>query len=185
MARMVALALLLFCPSLATAGQTAGASERAHKAAQRQVIVFQAAVSSRTTYSGLHVEVVRLGEDTDVELTDDGSQPGDLAWDGVYTGQMVGDYSRYVNARLVGTKDDGTQDVLFAGMVRTDDRRLDTVGWQVMMTPRGWEALRVPVSYPGKALIVVSGLPLLVAYGWGALLLFYVFLLTKLRGTQP
>lgn len=185
MACMVALALLLACPSLATARPAAEPSGRALNAAQRQVIVFQAAVSSRTTYSGLHVELVRLGDDTDVELTDDGSQPGDLAWDGVYTGQVVGDYSRYVNARLVGTKDDGTQDVLFAGMVRTDDQRLDIIGWQVMMTPRGWEALRVPVSYPGKALIVVSGLPILIAYGWGALLLLYVFLLAKLRSTQP
>lgn len=59
----------------------------------------------------LYAEGQWLGEARTVALLDDGSQPGDIAGDGVYLGQMTGDTLRFLPLRILQRADGGTTEL--------------------------------------------------------------------------
>jgi len=144
-----------------------------------QTLDLRIAVSSAITYSALSVELSRLGEQVTLELVDDGSLPDDVAWDGIYVGRLVGPWSRYAEARVIGRAPSGEEELLFSGLVRTEDRRRVMLGWWVKHLPQGNRAIRTAVAYPDGAAGAVNSAPMLVAFGWGVFLLCYVGWLTQ------
>ncbi len=139
-----------------------------------QVLDLRVAVSSALTYSAVNLELNKLGEVVKIPLVDDGSLPDDVAWDGVYAGRHEGPWSRYVEARIVAETPSGEEELLFSGLVRTEDRYRVMLGWWVKQLPQGNRAIRTAVAYPDGAAGAVNGTPIVVAFGWGVFLLCYV-----------
>lgn len=172
-------------------GTTAPVS--AEVAGSSQAIRIQVAIPNGLSYHRIRVELTRLGQQKVIELLDDGTLTGDRAWDGVFMGEDIGPYARYVNVRLVGVRPDGEEDVLFAGPVRTSDRREVLLAWRIerwrneesdAANPK-WTALRVAPAWTGTDAAEVGLLPVVVAFGWGIFLLVYISRLVALRRSRP
>ncbi len=138
-----------------------------------QIIDLRVAVSSALTYRALSMELDALGERHRVALVDDGSLADDVAWDGIYVGRIEGPWRRYAEARLIGTTPEGEEELLFSGLVRTEDRRRVMLGWWVRQLPQGNRAIRTAVAYPDGAAGAVASAPLVAAFGWGLFTLCY------------
>ncbi len=149
------------------------ASEPEHR------LVFEVAGPSRGVFSGFVIELDRLGVQRSLRLADDGVHPLDRPADGVFVASDDDAWSRYVGVHLVGIDLEGEEELLYAGTVRTDDTRTTTVGWEVFAMAEGPQARLVPVARPGGAAVMSEGLPLIVAFGWGLLVLVFVGLLSR------
>ena len=154
---------------------TEGTPEHPH------TLVFNATVPPEIIYSTLKIELQRLGESREIELIDDGSSPGDVAYDGVYVGRDLGERARYAQVTLVATDTSDNTDTLYAGLIRTDNKHITTVAFQVGTSPEGNTAYLVANAYPGSPARLAAGLPLITAFGWTALLLIYVGILATRR----
>jgi len=139
-----------------------------------QILDFRVAVTAEVVYAQLLLELDRLGEARVIPLADDGGHPDDVPWDGVFVGRDEGHWARYVEVRLVGVTPGGQEDLLFSGLVRTEEERRVMLGWRVKQMPAGNRALRTAAAYPDGAAGAVAGLPLVVAFGWGLFILCYV-----------
>lgn len=139
----------------------------------RQQLRLEVAVPGALALSSLQAEVDRLGLRSVVALADDGSTPWDIPGDGVYVGELAGDYARTVSLVLVARQGDSDH-VVFAGVLRTEDASLATLGFRLLATPDGPTAVRVPMPYPGSGSETYESLQLVSAFGWGLLMLAYV-----------
>ena len=107
-------------------------------------------VASAWSPRGLHLyaETTWLGEDRTVELTNDGTAPGDRAGDNVWTATWEGEPVRMLPIRILAEADGFERREIGAGMevVSVDDDRL---GWVVedSATPR---ARRSALAWPGR-----------------------------------
>jgi hypothetical protein len=146
-----------------------------------QHIQFRVTAPSTAGFDTFLLELTRLGEDQLIRLSDDGSNPEDLAFDGVYSGAHTGQYARYVTVRLFGHTPDLEPTLLYSGVERTDDVHGVILGWRVIRRDREFTAVRAPAAYPGNITEVHLGLPLLVAFGWGGIALAYVGFLFQRR----
>jgi len=158
-------------PTVLQAEDTPSALEQPH------TLVFNATIPPEIIYTKVLVELQRLGESREIALRDDGSSPGDVAYDGVYAGRDLGEQSRYVQVKLIATDPSDNTETLYAGLVRTDNRHITAISFQVGTSPQGNTAYLVASSYPGSAAKLTAGLPLLTAFGWTALLLIYIGIL--------
>jgi hypothetical protein len=149
-----------------------------------QVLLFNVAIPIDVVYSGIRIELQRLGETRAIVLEDKGSMPEDLPYDGVYVGRDVDAFSRYVQVTLIGDELDGTEAILYAGIIPTENRRLNTIAFHIHASTDRVFAYRVAAAHPGTAPQLAKGLPLLAAFGWTALLILYVGVLT-LRRREP
>ena len=118
-------------PSPMSAVPGAGVAETPTGATAGQVLRFAVAVPSGPPWSGLRVEVDRLGRSTVLGLVDDGSTPGDIPLDGVYVGSQSGLYARYVTLRLYGRSAAGTESLLWEGTVATPDQWQETIAFRL------------------------------------------------------
>ena len=159
------------------------------EAVAKQTLRFEVAVPSDALFSGFSVAVTRLGERTELALTDappTQTQGHDwIPYDGVFIGEDSAEWSRYVVVELSGRPVDGDEEVLYVGIVRTEDTRHNVLGWQVLHAGEGFTARRVANAYPGNAPQIVGGLGFLMAYGWGVFALVYVIWLTGQAGRAP
>ncbi len=146
-------------------------------------LVFEVAVPPHSVYTSFVIELDRLGDHRQLTLTDDGSHNLDRPYDGTYVASDEDAWSRYVEVTLVGIPLEGGEEVLFSGLVRTEDVRSSTIGWQVVQLAEEdpFTARRVAVARPGGAASMAEGLPMLVAFGWGLLLLVFVGTLSRGR----
>ncbi len=146
-----------------------------------QRILFRVTAPSTAGFDNYFLELTRLGEDQLIRLSDDGSNPEDLAFDGVFSGAHTGHYARYVTARLFGHAPDQEPTLLYSGVERTDDVHEVILGWRLIRRDQDFTAVRAPAAYPGNITEVHLGLPLLVAFGWGGFVLAYVGFLFQRR----
>jgi hypothetical protein len=145
------------------------------------VLVFNASVPPEMVYTEIRVELQRLDETREITLLDDGTSPEDAPYDGVFSGRDVGEKTRYVQVTLISKDTKDQEETLYAGLVRTENRRLTTVSFQVGKHPWGRTAYLVASAYPGSSSRIAEGLPLIAAFGWTALLIVYVGMLVKRR----
>ena len=146
------------------------------QAADVQTLLVQVEVPGALAGTTVHAKLDRLGQAHTLPLTDDGSTPGDIAGDGVHVGQIQGEYARALGLTLITTQNSVAQAV-FAGVLRTDDAHLATLGFRLVATPEGTVTVRVPVPFPGGSEAVSGLLPLITAFGWGTLVMIYVTML--------
>ena|GEM_PF-1932232 len=146
-----------------------------------QALHFRVTAPSSAGFDDFLLELTRLGVQDIVRLSDDGSNPEDIAFDGVYSGASTGHYARYVTVRLFGNAPDAEPTLLYSGVERTDDVHQVLVGWRVIRRDRDHVAVRAPAAYPGNITEVHLGLPLLVAFGWGGIVMAYVGFLFQRR----
>ncbi len=154
-----------------------------------QRVVVQVEVPGNIEVDGLRAELDRLGEQDVVELSDDGRLEADIPRDGVWLGELSGDYARAANVVLVaGSGED--ERAVFGGVLRTDDARLVTLGFRLALAPQGLVAVRTPLAAPGSGGETHEVLQLVAAFGWGLLVLAWVALLVlgggrrRRRGAQ-
>lgn len=170
-------------PAAAEAPPTA-ASTRHIGGSGEQRVLFRVTAPSEAGYDTFLLELTRLGEDALIRLSDDGSNPEDLPFDGVYSGAHTGHYARTITVRLFGKSPEGEADLLYSGVERADDVHEVIVGWRVIRRDQDYLAVRAPAAYPGNITEVHLGLPLLVAFGWGGIVLAYVGFLFQRRREQ-
>lgn len=150
-----------------------------------QTVCLHVATSRDATFESLWAELDRLGEIVRVDLRDDGGSLGEVAWDGVYTGCHSGAWARYAGVRIIGTPLGEEARVLFVGLEQTPDASYAVLAWRVGRLPDGtFEASRASTTWPGNRLELAESLPLLAAFGWGLLLLAYVFFLARQRAAD-
>ena len=146
-----------------------------------QRLMFRVTAPTSAGFDGFLLELTRLGEDVTIRLSDDGSNPEDIAFDGVFSGGHTGHYARTVTVRLLGSVPNGEPTLLYSGIERSDDVHEVIVGWRVIRRDQDFTAVRAPAAYPGNITEVHLGLPLLVAFGWGGIVLVYVGFLFQRR----
>ena len=146
-----------------------------------QRILFRLTSPSDAGYDKFLLDLTRLGQDRTIRLSDDGSNPEDIAYDGVFSGGHTGPYARTVTVRLFGQTSDEEPTLLYSGVERTDDEHEVILGWRVIRRDQDHMAVRAPAAYPGNITEVHLGLPLLVAFGWGGIVLVYVGFLFQRR----
>ena len=144
------------------------------RAAQR--VVVQVEVPGNVEVEALRAELDRLGQQDVVELSDDGRLEPDIPGDGVWLGELAGDYARAANVVLVAVSG-GEEQAVFGGVLRTDDERLVTLGFRLDHSPLGLVAVRTPVAAPGSGGETWQVLQLVAAFGWGLLVLAWVAVL--------
>ncbi len=147
--------------------------------ADAQALSLEVALHYRVVFTRMRAEVTRLGETWALDLVDDGSVAGDDAHDGVYTNRMRGAYARYATIRLYATDADGVESLLYAGVVTTPDRDVNTVAWRVSDLSGHVRTERVAMAYPGGPDALVDGAPVLVAFAWGGLVILFVGVLVR------
>ena len=152
---------------------------QAARADEGQLFVF-VSVDADVVVERLTVALDRPEGARSVVLSDDGTAPHDVPGDRTFTGALPGSYARTTLLELEIAVN-GAPHVLFAGPVRTDDRRRAAVGFAVRSGPEGPLASRVPVSWPGTGTAGTPALPLIAAFGWGLLGLGYCALLLRGR----
>lgn len=150
-----------------------------------QRISFEVAVSPGITFSRVWVELDRLGDKDVVGLTDDGSVREDVPWDGVYVGSQSGGYARYVSVRLLGADEGGVETLLWEGTARTADAFHEVLAFRVASDGADVYAQRVAIALPTGPSATAEGVPILVAFGYGVMVLVYVGFLTKARDPGP
>lgn len=144
-----------------------------------QVLLFQVVLPVDQTVDGMELTVNRLGRELSLPLMDDGSDPADVAWDGVWVARAQGAYARYVRAMLVATLGGEASPPLDLGLVRTDDEHLCVVTWRV--DPERRSAVRSFVALPGVQHELISSLPLVATFGWLLFLLAWVSAMVRSR----
>jgi hypothetical protein len=149
-----------------------------------QKLMFRITSPASAGFDTFMLELTRLGEEQTIRLSDDGSNPEDLAYDGVFSGAHTGHYARVVSVRVLGSAPDGTHSLLYSGVERTDDVHEVIVGWRVIRRDQDFVAVRAPAAYPGNITEVHLGLPLLVGFGWGGIVLIYIGFLFQRRRQQ-
>jgi len=167
-------------PAAAEAPPAAVATRRIEGGGEQRVL-FRVTAPSEAGYDTFLLELTRLGEDALIRLSDDGSNPEDLAFDGVFSGAHTGHYARTITVRLFGKSPEGETALLYSGVERADDAHEVILGWRVIRRDQDYIAVRAPAAYPGNITEVHLGLPLLVAFGWGGIVLAYVGFLFQRR----
>lgn len=152
-------------------------------AAGEQVLDLQISMPSAGAFTALDVELTRLGSKHTVRLQDDGGVANDLPHDGIWNGQLSGQYARTVSVRVFGHHASGSPTLLYSGVERTEDRRHVMLGWRVGSSGQGYTAVRTPLSYPGNVAEMFVALPLITGFGWGLFVLLYVGMLVRMRRT--
>lgn len=150
-------------------------------ATSAQVIDLQISMPSEGAFSSLEVELTRLGTQHTVRLRDDGGVANDLPHDGIWNGQLSGEYSRSVSVRVFGHRPQGSPQLLYSGIERTEDARHTMLGWRVMASGQRYTAVRTPLSYPGNVAEMFAALPLITAFGWGLFMLLYVGMMVRMQ----
>lgn len=154
-----------------TPAMMAGATKQT---SDSQLIQFQVAMPSNTAFTAVRIDLLRLGQSQDIVLTDDGTNPSDVAYDGIWEGQHKGSYARYVTIRMFGADESGGQTLLYSGVERTEDKSHATLGWRVIQVYDTLTAMRTPDSYPGNVTEVHVSIPLVTGFGWGIFVLVYI-----------
>jgi len=139
-----------------------------------QVIAFQVSAPTNSAFAGVEVDLTRLGKQTRVRLSDDGTNANDVAYDGIWEGNHWAEYSRYATVRLFGVDAAGDRTLLYSGVERTEDKDHTTLGWRVIQIYDDLTAMRTPMSYPGNMTEVHVSIPLITAFGWGIFVLVYI-----------
>lgn len=129
----------------------------------------------------VQARVTRGGATRVLTLVDDGSDPADVAWDGVWTASDDGPWARTVNVELLARTMDGNEHLVWAGLVGTTDRYASVLAWQVRVDAEGLRARQVVAAWPGDTLVIPDGLRVYVGFGWGC---FLVALVTGLYRTR-
>ena len=152
-------------------------------AVEPQTLRFEVAVPPDEPFSEFTLDLTRLGSTTSLALTDGVTQEdiSAIPYDGVFVGSHTAAWSRYVVVQLSGVNLAGEESMLYVGIVRTDNVRLSVLGWQVLRSGDGYIARRVAGAYPGNAPQVVGGMPFILAFGWGLLVLVYGMWLASQR----
>jgi hypothetical protein len=158
-------------------GKTASAGDA-------QQVMFQVAVPESLTLTSLRAEIDHSGTITAIPLSDDGRIKWDIPDDNVYLGTTSGDYARTISVKLFAEQG-ATTHVVFAGVLRTEDPDLATLGWRLIATPDGPTSVRVPVPYPGTGGETYESLQLVSAFGWGVLVMGYVAFLVLRSSRRP
>lgn len=130
-------------------------------------------VATTVPRPGLVVEVrtTWLGEERKMRLTDDGSQPGDVAMDGLYSGVWTGEAVRMLPIQLVQPSDSSDW-VLYEGLERVYQPS-DTLSYALTSDspPR---ALRVVAPYVAQRVEMRETSWVAASIGWAALVFVYV-----------
>jgi hypothetical protein len=140
----------------------------ADEASQR--LIFSLAGTTDGEVSAVRAEWRRAGEDRTLLLVDDGSDPADVAWDGVWTATDVGAYVQDATVRLVVTDLNGMEHPVYAGVMHARDARETVFSWRLYETDGGLRALEVPTALPGASLIVPEAVDVYVGAAWACLL---------------
>jgi hypothetical protein len=131
--------------------------------------VFTVAGPTDGDVARLELAWVRAGEPHTTVLVDDGTQPHDSPWDGIWTATHTGTFVRDVNARLVMTDLSGTEHVLFSGLVHPDDDRSAVLSWQIRRAGDAYVASPVVSAWPGAAVALPDATHVYVGAGWTCL----------------
>jgi hypothetical protein len=136
-----------------------------------QTLVFAVAGPVEGDVSDARVVWTRAGEERALTLTDDGSDPADAPWDGVWTATDNGPFVRDVACQIVFTDLEGVDHVVFSGVVHPIDARHSVLAWQVVDTDEGWRAVEVAAAWPGATLVIPEATHVYVGAAWTVTLL--------------
>ena len=132
-----------------------------------QEILFQLVTPSKIAVTSATIEVERLVERSSIEMTDDGSIPEDIGYDGVFVGRHTAPFSLFLGAELLVSVRGREPVSVYRGILRTSDEQSETIGWQLSETEGDYQALRTAVSFPGRGAVLVEGRARLTLFGWG------------------
>ena len=150
-----------------------------------QTLLFQVAAPSNVVFQEIVVEIERVGQTRTIPLVDDGSVASDLPWDGVYVGRDVGPYTRWLPVRILARWEGRNTLPLYAGIEKSDDPHLVSLGWQVRGDGTSLEARRAAAGWPGNRMVATEGLFMLGSLAWTLVVMTWVGFLVvdRKRGT--
>ena len=133
--------------------------------------------------SAVRVLWSRGGQERRIQLSDDGMDPSDQPWDGVWTGTDQGLYVREGSARILVTDSQGQEREVWSGIVTLDDPEHAFQAWQLAVHERDWRALQVPMAWPGDALVIPEAVHIYVGLAWVCLLLAAVTAMVRMHAS--
>lgn len=149
-----------------------------------QRLLLQVEVPDAYRHVVVTAEMERMGQTHAVDLVDDGSVEADIPNDGIWVGWQSGPYQRHTPVRLYADSGDGPHEI-YATLEKTDISGVVRVGWELVPQGPDLTARRNAAVRPGAMPTSDRGLPLVVAFGWGALALLYVGGLVVLAKRDP
>lgn len=151
--------------------------------AAAQPVLLQVTLLGDISADGVTVALNRLGESRQVRLVDDGSVPADLPDDNIWVGWDRGEYARVLPVSLYLEQEEQT--LIYAGVEDTESTELIRLGWEVR-TAQGWlEATRTAAVPPGNISGPSGTDPLLIALGWGGVVMCWVGWMAVLMRREP
>jgi len=145
-----------------------------------RTIRVQAAVEHRRVPGRLVVSITESGETGHYALVDDGSVPGDIPMDGLWTAVCPIGQSRFVEVELTAMNEVGSS-VLYHRVVHVPAQDEVALDFFLESTDHGLAAHRVPwLPSVGSDEYLGGEITLTLAFGWGFLVLLYVGFLVLL-----
>jgi len=136
---------------------------------EQQALVFSVAGPASGAIADITFEWERAGSVHELRLTDDGSYPSDVPWDGVWTTEDAGIAVHEVSGRLHVTDLEGRKAVIDTGAVAVYDMRHDVVSWQLSGAEGQYAARLVVAAWPGESVLLPEGASIYVGAAWTGL----------------
>ena len=125
------------------------------------------------------------GRTIPVRLSDDGTEPGDLSWDGVYVGYSTGVFARYLPVELSVTFPGEARMVVHSGIERIDDAYSAALTWRLVELDGAWYARRTSSTSVGFEEPVNELVGLAASLSWALFLAAYITWLLVRRRADP
>jgi len=154
-----------------------------------QQIELQLIASPDSDLSSVTVHLTRLGDESDIALTDDGATPGDTPFDGKYFAATEGPYAAIVRIALdVQTTHEAAPTRIYEGDIPLRDEARTLVAWRLTSTRQGLVAMRTAADWPFAAPLLEDGNVYLIGFGWmivACLLVLFAIDARAPRGERP
>ncbi len=146
-----------------------------------RLVVAHIAFPEGVRASSARVELLANEDSLELTLTDDGRSPSDAPSDNIWTAQGELDYARWTTVSLYAALPGEPERLLYQGYESSDELGPLRFGWAAFEQPDGLQVRRSVAGWPGASMPVDSQRPLLVSFGWGAIVLIWVGVLAALR----
>lgn len=142
-----------------------------------QIIVFQARTTAEVQIAEAWVSFDAMGINKVIVLTDNGSQTGDIAFDGVWEGHADGLFAADIQTTLFAKTADGTLHSLDQGVVFVGNSQRTLVAWRLAQEGGGVRAWRTATDWPANKALIGGDNYVFIGFAWMLLVLVYVGLL--------
>jgi hypothetical protein len=133
---------------------------------QQQRLVFAVSGTPEGTIASVRLKWRRAGEDRELKLVDDGSDPADNPFDGVWVATDTGVWVRDAAVQIAVTDLDGVQHGVYSGVVHPRDAEDAMLFWQIFLSDDGPVAHEVPAAWPGATLVIPDAIDIYVGAAW-------------------